>query len=289
METCSRPPTPRAAPAGVKIVFSGSDGRRQTLYYFRTDLSNRGVQSSGFLQFCAQFGIGDVFIKAASYLLHNAGFSTVRDFLLGHGASIVQDDTGIPVKYFQQAGWELRAVRPVCGADPGLQRQLSIEAQGPVRESRRSADRLRHRLSMAHQSIACAVGREQGQPGHFRQSVDHTARPQSGGEKCCADTCGRAGSAVRRLALDSPGWTDNGRPCRAARAAGSGQHARLRAANDGDRRRRVAGIGLLAKPKRPADSGGHRKFTATEPSAFLTPANPFNFRQPVRTQTWLSA
>lgn len=103
---------------GVKIVFSGTDARPRTLYYFRTDLSNRGVRSSGFLQFCAQFGIGDVFIKAASYLLHNAGFSTVRDFLLSHGAAMVQDDTGVPAKYLQQAGWELRPFGRYVGPIP---------------------------------------------------------------------------------------------------------------------------------------------------------------------------
>lgn len=103
---------------GVKIVFSGSDARPRTLYYFRTDLSNRGVRSSGFLQFCAQFGIGDVFIKAASYLLHNAGFSTVRDFLLSHGAAMVQDDTGVPAKYLQQAGWDLRPFGRYVGPIP---------------------------------------------------------------------------------------------------------------------------------------------------------------------------
>ena len=103
---------------GVKIVFSGYDAKRQMLYYFRTDLSNRGVQTSGFLQFCAQFGVGDIFIKAASYLLHNAGFSTVRDFLLGRGASIVQDDTGIPLKDFQKAGWELRPFGRYVGPIP---------------------------------------------------------------------------------------------------------------------------------------------------------------------------
>ncbi len=103
---------------GVKIVFSGYAAKPQTLYYFRTDLSNRGVQDSGFLQFCARFGIGDIFIKAASYLLHNAGFSTVRDFLLGSGASIVQDDTGVPVKDFQKAGWELRPFGRYVGPIP---------------------------------------------------------------------------------------------------------------------------------------------------------------------------
>lgn len=93
---------------GVKIVFSGADAKPRTVYYFRTDLSNRGVENSGFLPFCAQLGMGDIFIKAASYLLHNASFSTLRDFLLSRGASVVQDDTGIPVTYFQKAGWDLR-------------------------------------------------------------------------------------------------------------------------------------------------------------------------------------
>ena len=103
---------------GVKIVFSGNDAKPRTLYYFRTDLSNRGVRSSGFLEFCAQFGIGDVFIKAASYLLHNAGFSTVRDFLLRHGAVMVQDDTGVPAKHLQQAGWDVRPFGRYVGPIP---------------------------------------------------------------------------------------------------------------------------------------------------------------------------
>jgi hypothetical protein len=103
---------------GVKITFSGSDAKPRTLYYFRTDLSNRGIQASGFLQFCAKLGIGDVFIKAASYLLHNQAFATLRDFLLGHGATIVQDDTGIPVKHFQQAGWDVRPFGHYVGPIP---------------------------------------------------------------------------------------------------------------------------------------------------------------------------
>ncbi|MBX9588133.1 MAG: hypothetical protein K2X43_02440 [Hyphomonadaceae bacterium] len=108
----------KAGTRGVKIVFSDRNAKPQTLYYFKTDLSNRGVQSSGFLQFCAQFGIGDIFLKAASYLLHNAAFSTVRDFLLGHGATVVQDDTGIPMKSFQQAGWEVRPFGRYVGPIP---------------------------------------------------------------------------------------------------------------------------------------------------------------------------
>jgi hypothetical protein len=93
---------------GAKVVFAGSDGAEHTLYYFKTDLSNKGVAGSGFLQFCQSFGAGDGFVKSASYLLHSEGFSEVRNFLLKNSVALVQDDTGIPVRYLTGTDWQLR-------------------------------------------------------------------------------------------------------------------------------------------------------------------------------------
>jgi hypothetical protein len=98
----------RGATPGVKIVFSGRDGRKRTLYYFRTDLSDGGVKRSGFLSFCERLGIADGFIKSASYLLHSGNFARVRDFLLARTKALVQDDSGIPVRYFKADEWRLR-------------------------------------------------------------------------------------------------------------------------------------------------------------------------------------
>jgi hypothetical protein len=92
---------------GVKIVFSNRDGREQTLYYFSTNLANDGVKKSGFLKFCDKLGVGYGFVKSASYLLHGDEFSTVRQFLLDHTTAMVQDDSGIPVKFFDQEAWDL--------------------------------------------------------------------------------------------------------------------------------------------------------------------------------------
>jgi hypothetical protein len=103
---------------GVKIVYASSDGEERTLYYFRTDLSDKGVANSGFLQFCQGFGTGDSFVKSASYLLHTQGFSSVRDFLLKNSFVLVQDDTGIPVKFLSTSEWQLRPfgtyLRPIA-------------------------------------------------------------------------------------------------------------------------------------------------------------------------------
>jgi hypothetical protein len=87
---------------GVRITFS-HDGRSQTLYYFKTDLSGG---NSAFLRWCAARGPGVSLIKAASYLMHGEGFAGVRDFLLGHSTCIVQDDSGIPLRAFNK-NWAL--------------------------------------------------------------------------------------------------------------------------------------------------------------------------------------
>jgi hypothetical protein len=101
-------PGVKSAAKGVKIVFSAGEGPMQTLYYFSTNLANDGVKTSGFLAFCEKLGVADSFVKSASYLLHSGNFSTVRNFMLDHSATILQDDSGIPVKYFDRKQWQLQ-------------------------------------------------------------------------------------------------------------------------------------------------------------------------------------
>lgn len=79
----------------------------RTLYYFSTDLSNSGVAATGFLKFCATLAPASSLIKSASYLMHSPNFSSVRDFLLKNSATIVQDDSGIPVANFDPKTWRL--------------------------------------------------------------------------------------------------------------------------------------------------------------------------------------
>ena len=97
-----------SAAAGVRIIFSSGNGPWQTLYYFSTNLADGGVTRSGFLTFCGKLGVADSFIKSASYLLHSGGFNKVRDFLLEHSATILQDDSGIPLVYFDPKKWRLQ-------------------------------------------------------------------------------------------------------------------------------------------------------------------------------------
>lgn len=86
---------------GVKITFVQPRGPKQTLYYFKTDLSGG---KSAFLSWCAAQGPGLSLLKAASYLMHGEGFAGVRNFLLDRSRVIIQDDSGIPLRSFTK-GW----------------------------------------------------------------------------------------------------------------------------------------------------------------------------------------
>lgn len=99
-------PGPNAT-RGVRITFAGSDGEARTLYYFSTDLSNSGARATGFLKFCETLGPGNSLLKSASYLLHSGNFTVVRNWLLANSATIIQDDSGIPLANYSARQWRL--------------------------------------------------------------------------------------------------------------------------------------------------------------------------------------
>ena len=106
-----------ATAKGVKITFMDNVGKRKTLYYFSTDVSNKGTANSGFLKFCANYGQGDALVKSASYLMHNQTFSTVREFLLSHADALLQDDSGVPIRFLDK-GWKLQPYGAYVGPIP---------------------------------------------------------------------------------------------------------------------------------------------------------------------------
>ena len=94
---------------GVKITFTGSAGRPQTLFYFTTDLADWAIKvNPNFGKFCEQQGQGVTLLKAASYLMHSDNFSQVRGYLLAHSKVILEDDSGIPYRFFSNNKWSVR-------------------------------------------------------------------------------------------------------------------------------------------------------------------------------------
>ncbi len=93
---------------GLMIRCRNGFGASKRVFYFRQDLSNGGVSAGGpFLTFVSRLGRVPTFLKSASYLMHEDGFSNIRDYLLRHSSAIVQDPSGVPFRDFGRYGWNL--------------------------------------------------------------------------------------------------------------------------------------------------------------------------------------
>jgi len=95
---------------GVRIVFAGPGStENQTIYYFQCNLQNGSLsRKQQFVSFLKSFGPLTTFTKSASYLLFSPYSSDIRELILDRSQYVLQDDSGIPLKYFDPAVWNLK-------------------------------------------------------------------------------------------------------------------------------------------------------------------------------------
>lgn len=96
----------------------GSDKVR-TLTYFAVNLQNMPYVSRGGLvakgletrtdlvAYLEGIDMKSTYLKSASYLMHRPTFSIIRNIILDNSEFVLQDDSGIPIQYFDQNKWDL--------------------------------------------------------------------------------------------------------------------------------------------------------------------------------------
>ena len=105
-----RPRTPatkdRRAASAMEIVFERPDHQQQTVIYFRAQAEDKAInRRPGVLPFLEHQAPFATFLKSASYLLHGSDFSIVRNLLLQDSRLILEDDSGIPLRYLKAPEW----------------------------------------------------------------------------------------------------------------------------------------------------------------------------------------
>ncbi len=95
----------------AEIRFSAlGESRVRTLHYFSVNLANDALRKNKtFLDFVAHLQPDTGYLKSASYLLHEGEFSLIRDTILANCPAVLQDDSGIPMRAFDPARWNLAA------------------------------------------------------------------------------------------------------------------------------------------------------------------------------------
>ena len=92
---------------GVEMKLTGPNGQPKTVYYFSADLSDWKLTSkSAPLEFVRHLGPLTTYVKSATYLMHKSYFNKIRRVILRRSRYILQDDSGIAMKYFQQGAWQ---------------------------------------------------------------------------------------------------------------------------------------------------------------------------------------
>ncbi|QOL19735.1 hypothetical protein [Candidatus Bodocaedibacter vickermanii] len=93
---------------GVEIkVTHPTQGFEQTIYYFRTDLSDAPMASNAGLRNFIQSKLGTTmtFVKSASFLMHMKEFAWMRNTVLNTSRAVLQDDSGVPFKFYKKNDW----------------------------------------------------------------------------------------------------------------------------------------------------------------------------------------
>ncbi len=102
---------PTATTAGaVRILFRPAKGKGKvrSVFYYAQDLSNDGVfPASGFYRMIEKLGTVNVFIKSGEYLCHTDPFSNLRKLILDRSQVVLQDDSGVPLRFFTSDRWSL--------------------------------------------------------------------------------------------------------------------------------------------------------------------------------------
>ena len=92
---------------GAELKLQAPDGTEKTVYYFSADLSDwkLGTKDAP-LKYVRTLGPLTTYVKSATYLMHKSYFSKIRNLVLERSNYLLQDDSGVAMKYFPKNNWQ---------------------------------------------------------------------------------------------------------------------------------------------------------------------------------------
>jgi hypothetical protein len=94
---------------GVEIKFITPQNEVKTMRYFSLNAADDGLKENpGFVSYLKQLNPCNTYLKGASYLMHKSYFSVIREIILEQSKAVIQDDSGIAIRYFSgnQRSWD---------------------------------------------------------------------------------------------------------------------------------------------------------------------------------------
>jgi hypothetical protein len=96
LDSAGLPQLAQGSGQGLVLRARDSSGRSRRIFYIRQDLSDGSLRpTSPLLRLVDSLGQPPVFLKSASYLLQQSGFSTVQRYITERSGAILQDSSGL--------------------------------------------------------------------------------------------------------------------------------------------------------------------------------------------------
>lgn len=94
---------------GAEIFFKDNTGYIKRVRYFQINVIDNSLSYyTNFIPHLESYNRYTTIIKSASYLMHNDNkFTKIRDLTLQHSDLILQDDSGVALKFFSPYQWKL--------------------------------------------------------------------------------------------------------------------------------------------------------------------------------------
>ncbi len=135
-----RPRTPsdkaRKIASAVELVFERPGHEPQSVVYFRAQAEDKALpQRPGVIPYLEHQAPYVTFLKSASYLLHTSDFTVVRRLLLDKSRLILEDDSGIPLRYLKAPEWKVtfygKYDKPIKDFNYGYQPDMALVYSDP--------------------------------------------------------------------------------------------------------------------------------------------------------------
>jgi hypothetical protein len=146
-------------PYGAKIEFRAeAGGAPKSLYYFSCDLIDDVFKLDSVLsKHLAMIPFECTYVKSASYLMHYKTFANIRNLILDKSRFVLEDDTGIPYRYFKPEIWQARLygeyIKPVKDFSGVEQKDLKAAYADPASDLRKLPFHLGYHWSTNKDSI----------------------------------------------------------------------------------------------------------------------------------------
>jgi hypothetical protein len=130
------PVKPGKAPRVTITFVAAGASQTQTLVYHQVDMMDPGFAArTSFIASLKTLAPFTTFLKSASYLMHDDRFGTIRSMVLNDSSSILEDDTGVPYRFFDKTAWALtlygKYTKPIEDFQYGFQKDLDAAFAQP--------------------------------------------------------------------------------------------------------------------------------------------------------------